>query len=663
MNYEELLLEHEIESKKELKQRKQLHKNKLKNTKSTSSKTIYSSDGFKNSALKNKETVYLNKEEVLSMDNYEINKVRYEALSNEELFCVEKNPNELDYKLFELLYGNNITPIFFNNKKSSSFLCKSAKNFFKLKQYNNSYYMPVTLRDFDNRKTVTRSREDIDLDTGEAKKVANAVNYVSTDRKNINAVLELVIDIDFHDKNLDYKELEAFANSVDFFSMEANIQPTAIVVTGRGIQLHYILKDKIYRNSENVDKLLKKSYEVLKKTLNNEVLTVIDMSAFAKCDDSLNPINQKVRVPGTLNFSSMTYAHVVVLNEDRLYNLGQLLSEKLGDYEEYRENQEKLLEELRNKKGNYHGNNGNGRHNIFKFFDNRISDITNAIVFTSEELGTGFRNNGYLTLVWQYINLKKFDESLNDNAITQLIFGLDQGLSVPYFKNLSEAERFVKSTYRTIDNAKTIKLKNTSIENFCMALQYANDYNQEMTVFFKETVTEKRLKKKLLREESNEKLKKNIKMQVIGGSNVSSIAIYNKVARNTVYKVIKELLESFGISIKGLTGSLDKLRKALLKEIINNKKSKTKGVYYPKEITGRDILPGIEYNSENKELMNLDRCRLKKIKRKNIAKTLPVLISTFITENLNTTQKLSVLKNKKAQFKIKNPNLSGDEKE
>lgn len=663
MDYKDLLLEHEINSKKELKQRKQLHKNKLKNTKSTSSKTIYSSDGFKNSALKNKKTVYLRKEEVLSMDNYEINKVRYEALLNEELFCVEKNPNELDYKFLELLYGNKITPIFFKNKKSSSFLCKSINNFFKLRQYNNNYYMPVTVHDYDNRKTTTRTKEDIDAVTGEFKKLANAVNYVSTDRKNINGVLELVIDIDFHDKNLDYKELESFAKSVDYFSMESNVQPTAIVVTGRGIQLHYVLKDVIYRNSENIDKLLKKSYEVLKKTLNNEVLPLIDISAFAKCDDSLNPINQKVRVPGTLNFASMTYAHVVVFNEDRLYNLGQLLSEKLGDYEEYKANQERLLEELKNKKGNYHGNNGNGRHNIFTLFEKRISDIMNSMVFASEELGTGFRNNGYLTLVWQYINLKKFDEPLNDETISQIVFNFDQGLSCPYFKSLPEVERFVESTYRTIDNSKTINLKNTSIENFCMALRYAHDYNQEMTVFFKETVTEKRLKKKLLREESNERLKKNIRMQVIGGSNISSIAIYNNIARNTVYKVIKELLESLGISIKGLTGSLDELRNALLKEIINNKKSKTKDISYPKETTGRDILPGMKINPEDKELMNLNRCRLRNIKGNNIAKTFPALIYTFDTEILNTAQKLSVTKNKKAQFYIKNPNLFGDVKE
>lgn len=663
MDYKDLLLEHEINSKKELKQRKQLHKNKLKNTKSTSSKTIYSSDGFKNSALKNKKTVYLSKGEVLSMDHYEINKVKYEALSNEELFCVEKNPTELDYKFLKLLYGDKITPIFFKNKKSSSFSCKSINNFFKMKQYNNTYYMPVTLRDFDNRKTVTRTKEDIDLDTGEAKKVANAVNYVSTDRRNINAVLELVVDIDFHDKNLEYKELESFAKSVDYFSMESNVQPTAIVVTGRGIQLHYVLKDVIYRNSENIDKLLKKSYQVLKETLNTEVLPLIDISAFAKCDDSLNPINQKVRVPGTLNFSSMTYAHVVVLNEDRLYNLGQLLSEKLGDYEEYKDNQEKLLNELKKKKGNYHGNNGNGRHNIFKLFDNRILDIMNAMVFTSEELGTGFRNNGYLTLVWQYINLKEYNESLTDNVIAQLVFNFDQVLSVPYFKSLLEVERFVESVYRTIENAKTINLKNSSIANFCTALQYAYDCNQEMTVFFKETVTEKRLNKKLLREESNEKLKKNIRMQVIGGSNVSSIAIYNNVARNTVYKVIKELLESLGISIKGLTGSLNKLRRALLQEIINNKKSQSKRISYQKETTGRNILPGMEFNPEDKELMNLNRCRLRNIKGNNIAKTFPVIISTFNTENLNTIQKLSEIKNKKAQFNIKNPNLSGDARE
>lgn len=663
MNTKELLLEHEISSKKELKQRKQLHKNKLKNTKSTSSKTIYSSDGFKNSALKNKKTVYLSKGEVLSMDHYEINKVKYEALSNEELFCVEKNPTELDYKFLKLLYGDKITPIFFKNKKSSSFSCKSINNFFKMKQYNNTYYMPVTLRDFDNRKTVTRTKEDIDLDTGEAKKVANAVNYVSTDRRNINAVLELVVDIDFHDKNLEYKELESFAKSVDYFSMESNVQPTAIVVTGRGIQLHYVLKDVIYRNSENIDKLLKKSYEVLKKTLNNEVLPLIDISAFAKCDDSLNPINQKVRVPGTLNFSSMTYAHVVVFNEDRLYDLGQLLSEKLGDYEEYKANQERLLEELKNKKGNYHGNNGNGRHNIFTLFEKRISDIMNSMVFASEELGTGFRNNGYLTLVWQYINFKEFNESLTDEVIAKIVFNFDQGISCPYFKSLPEVERFVESVYRTIDNSKTINLKNSSIANFCTALQYAHDYNQEMTVFFKETVTEKRLKKKLVREESNERLKKNIRMQVIGGSNVSSMAVYNNIARNTVYKVIKELLKSLGISIKGLTGSLYKLRRALLQEIINNKKSKTKEISYPEETTGRDMLSGMEFNPEDKELMNLNRCRLRNIKGNNIAKTFPAIIYTFSTENLNTAQKLSEKETKKAQINIKNPNLSGDVKE
>ena len=591
-------------------QEKQLHKKILKNREYTDCKTKYSSFGFEDSFNKSRKTLLLTEEQITSLEPYEIFKLRQEALKNKALFCAEKNPTELDYKLLDLIFRDKVIPMFFRNKLSSSISNKSAKDFYAEKQYANNYFMPITVKSFKKRRITGRTSEDVDMSTGEVKKFGKAVSYVQTSKNNINGVLDVVIDIDFHNESKTYDELVDLSSSVDFFANEAGVQATAIVVTGQGIQLHYVLEQPVYRNSKNIDKLLETFNKKLKDVINTEVLPNIAGCEYVKCDEALNPVSQKVRLPGTLNFVSFTYSHVVILNEDRLYHIGNFLNKFLGDYEDYRESIRLKIKENEEKKSKRKGgNHGNGRHNLSNALEKRINDISDAIVFQSEFQSTGFRNNGYLTLVWQMLNLK----TLNKKMVTEYISNIDAKLSVPYFKNMSAIERFVDSAERTMHSSKNKALTNKKIESYCTSLQFAKDNGMEFEIFFKETVEEQRKKKRLAKQEERGMLIKKLKTNVLNGVDITNIARKLNVARNTVYAMIKECLSEFQIVVDKVSGSLELLRLKLIEKIIEGRKSKGGEPAFVEEEHRADELKN---NSAQYILFNTEKLNTEKNKHK-----------------------------------------------
>ena len=440
--------------------RKQIHIDSLKDKEYADSKTHISSDGFDKSEKQRKKSRYISKDEIEKLDTYERYKLKNEAYKNDEILCVEKNPSELDYKLFEIIYGKNVMPIFFEKADSSTLKVMTPKNFYRRRQYSANYFMPVTVKSFKERKVTGRTITETNKE-GVTEKFASARSFVDTSRDNINGVLDVVIDIDFHNREerLEFKELEQFAHSVNFFATEANAQPTAIVVTGNGIQMHYVLEAPAYRNNTKViDKLLKAFYKTLKNVINSKVLPQISLSENTKCDEALNPINQKVRVPGTYNFAAHTYAHNVVLNENTKYNMGNFLSENLGDYEEYKENQA-IKKKEKSKKSNYRGNNGNGTKNIQRMLNRRIDDIESAMVYTSKHIKTGFRNNGFFCLIWQLLNLSDYDKRLNKVKIATRVFEISEKLDVPYFKSYRQARNLVDSVEKTMKKSENRWMK------------------------------------------------------------------------------------------------------------------------------------------------------------------------------------------------------------
>ena len=585
------------------------HIENLRKIKYTNSKTVSSSDDI---SSERKAINYYTVEKIEKLDAYERYKLQQKAYRNDELFAVQKNPTELDYKLLDVIFGDKITPLFFSTAKSTSLYVKKPKNFFKMRQFSNNYFMPVTLKDFDTRKITVRTKKKENEQTGEIDELNVAFCYVATDRSNVNGVLDVVVDIDFHNEEnrLEFEELERFAHAVNFFTTEAEVQPTGIVVTGNGIQLHYVLKEPVYRNSPNIDKLLKTFYKKLKEVLNKEVLPNIELSKNTTCDDSLNPINQKVRVPGTFNFSSLTYAHAVIVNENSLYHMGEFLSSKLGDYEEFRNTIKEILRKKEEKVDKRRGNNGNGRGNILEVLKRRITDIEHAMVYASETVGTGFRNNGFLTLAWQYINLSDYKKKMTDSYIARELRRVDRSLEKPYFKNRGQVESFVDSVRETMNKSDGRHFRNASIEDYCTALQIAED-NIEMEIFFKETVEAKRNKRRdANKEERNRKVSK-IKQAILNNNfNIAKIAKSLNIARNTVYKIINELCDEANVKANNVREALKGLRKALIRLIIANKAN-------PVSFQSRYLLFSTEkLNTTSKSSFEKVKKRFKSIKNK-----------------------------------------------
>lgn len=615
-----------------LEDRKQLHIDTLKNNEYEDSKTHISSDGFAKSEKQRKKSRYISKEKIEKLDTYERYKLQNEAYKNDEIFCVEKNPSELDYKLFEIIYEKQVMPLFFEKADSSALKVMTPKNFFKRRQYSANYFMPVTVKSFKERKVTGRTITETNKE-GVTEKFASARSFVDTSRDNINGVLEVVIDIDFHneEERLEFEELEQFAHSVNYFSTEANTQPTAIVVTGNGIQLHYVLEEPVYRNNAKaIDKLLKAFYKTLKNVINNKVLSQIALSENTKCDEALNPINQKVRVPGTYNFSANNYAHTVILNEDTKYNMSNFLSENLGDYEEYKENQAAIQKE-KSKKSNYRGNNGNGTKNIQRTLNRRIIDIESAMYYSSKHIKTGFRNDGFFCLIWQLLNLADYDKRLNKVKIANRVFEISDKLDVPYFKSIRQARNLVDSVERTMEKSNNRWMTNSSIEDKCIALQYANNKGFDFDIFFKESVESRREKQIEANREKKTNCIAKIKQMVSNGiTNISRMARELEIARNTFYAYIKEILSDAGIQIKNLVDCIIKLRNYLRKissqEVIS--RSNTEDLSLPSKY--------ILFNTEN--LNNLTG-KIAKIKG-FISKKIKNLIKLPDKQKLNTNMQV-----------------------
>lgn len=551
-----------------LEDRKQLLIDTLTKTEYKDSKTHISSDGFAKSEKQRKKSKYMSKEEIEKLDSYERFKLQNEAYKNDEILCVEKNPSELDYKLFDIIYGNKVTPLFFEKQDSSALRVMTPKNFYKRRQYSANYFMPVTVKSFKERKITGRTITETNKE-GVTEKFASARSFVDTSRDNINGVLDIVVDIDFHNREerLEFYELEQFAHSVNFFATEVNAEPTAIVVTGNGIQAHYVLEEPVYRNNAKaIDKLLRAFYKTLKNVINNKVLPQIDLSEKTKCDEAINPINQKVRVPGTYNFSAHTYAHMVILNENTKYNMGNFLAENLGDYEEYKERQV-INQKEKTKKSNYRGNNGNGTKNVQRMLNRRITDIEQAMLFTSKHIKTGFRNNGFFAITWQLLNLADYDKRLNKVKITNRILEISDRLEAPYFKSIKQARSFVDSVDRTMKKSDNRHLKNGSIEDRCIALQYSNNKGYDFDIFFKESVESKRIKQREANREKKVNCISKIKQMVSKGiTNLSRMARELGIARNTLYSYIKEILEESGISLDNFVDCIKKLKDYLLND-------------------------------------------------------------------------------------------------
>ena len=491
---------------------------------------------------------------MLKKDWFYIDKKRKEAKFKNEAIAVEKNPTPDDYKLMSLIFGKGVTPVFFSSNKSHKIKLMSSRRFMRQMQFAENYLMPVTLKDCS--KTVTTTYKD--KDTGEDK----TREFISSRRDNINSVRSLVVDIDIHDNELlEDVDFDKLIEGFRYYAKEYNVDPTAIVATGRGLQCHYVLRDPIYRNNaKKIDSCLRFFLDSIKDIIDREILPNIFTDKTLRCDKAINPINQKVRVPGTYNFKAGDYAHVKYINEDKLYNMGQWLTWFYGEY------QPKEKVKKTNRKKRRSGNNGNGKSNLKHMLERRIRDISNAMKVSSEVTAIGFRNNGYFTLLWQYAEMIKRDYITEGIAIEE-VWSLDSSLSCPYFRGKDDVEKMLMSVERCRADANSKKLTNKSIEDYCIALDIAREEGMNFETFFKKTVVEERKERREAKTFNRENRRNKTLNLIKKGKDIKTVAKEVEVTRNTVYADIAVILSDvFGVNWRGLTGSLERLRKELEKE-------------------------------------------------------------------------------------------------
>lgn len=505
-----------------------------------------------------------------------------------KLVLVENNPSEKDFEFMKFLESgrNNSKTIAFKSKSSNSIRIQKYKDLIKENSFSNSYFIDATVKEM-SRNTSTRKKETLNGI------YYQSVSYVNTRQGNIQSVNSLMLDIDFHNIALTNKELERTADSIIYFAKETGnplLLPTAIVVSGRGLQLTFMLKERIFRHGVKkhqrvIDSLLRQTRKQLIDVYNKDILSNIEIGFDIKmsCDTNGNPINQKRRLPGTLNFSSGTYAYTYYLNKENLFHMGEFLEYYKGSYEDYLEKVKEDKERIKNErkkassKKKKNGNNGNGRNNILNTLQRRIDEIAYAMKEVSKIKPEGWRNNAYFTLVCQYLNLQYYKNSLNDEVIASLLIAVDDTLVSPQFSSKQEAINFVNSSRISYESFRNKYFSNKSIEDFCEVLRVAKAEGIPLNYFFKETKTSTRERRL---QESKERRNKRIEMienEFLKGSSISNISRMFNLSRTYVYKLIKAFAKKLGLRIiKGRFDAikiLNRIKAKILLKIKNEKAS------------------------------------------------------------------------------------------
>lgn len=479
---------------------------------------------------------------------------------------IEIDLSSLDKEFIDFLARNGAIPIFLNAKTSSMRLARTNdiltedgkkhslvygkdENKQNLsRQFGNTYFMPVILRSL---KKTNRSREIYVDKNGKEKEVITY--FCSSSKKNILSVQDIMLDIDIRDDEMSYEKslYRGYANSILFFAEEKNIpKPTAIVYSGRGLQLHFVAKDQVYLNSKKASNLIEFTHSELVKAYNN-ILSEITLpdGTNPKVDSATGAISQKMRLPGTYNLKSGTKAETLYFNEDCIHVFSKILDSLIGtkeenakDIERRRLLKEKAAEEKKNKektkrkKKFYKGQeiseeSINKRReaaakNLNETLKNRVFDIKDSMIFAANRKPIGFRNNGYFNLILHAIYAK-----MPYKEIKAIILEIEENIPAPYFKNEEEIFNFYKRIKAEYYNP-SFKFSNELIVEKTECVAFTLEYPE---IFLR---TLGQVKREDIRKE--QKIKKDNKIIRIM-DNLSSFIC----RRNSDSNISKDELESF----------------------------------------------------------------------------------------------------------------------
>lgn len=358
------------------------------------------------------------------------------------------------------------------------------------------------------------------LDPNKTKKDKFGNNIVDTNSSNIKYVPAIMLDIDSHSYGLKPNLAELVKDSIVKRFREdykIDIEPNAILYSGRGLQLFWFINEYDIRRP-NIVNLMKDFRDLLVKEVGfmlgeiNTFLMDNGINSDLSVDNSTSIKRQLFRAPGFENTISGTIAHFIHFYERKRLVIGKTIEELKEDL--ISKSSGKKFVKFNKRKSNY---------NIDTLLQHREED-TLLYLFRNE---VGVRHKCFTNLVTIKLNQGKDEET-----IIRELNEVNDKLVNTYYKDMKEIEVDVQRI-RTFWNKKSngnIKVKNTTMIN------YLGISDEELSNNEWKTFSSKHKKK------SNKVIRNNrIKELFKKSTPVKQIAELCSISRTTVYKVLNEL--------------------------------------------------------------------------------------------------------------------------
>lgn len=359
------------------------------------------------------------------------------------------------------------------------------------------------------------------LDPNKTKKDKFGNNIIDTNSSNIKYVPAIMLDIDSHSYGLKPNLAELVKDSIVKRFREdykIDIEPNAILYSGRGLQLFWFINEYDIRRP-NIVNLMKDFRELLVKEVSfmleeiNTFLIDSGVNSDLSIDKSTSIKRQLFRAPGFENTISGTVAHFIHFYERKRLEIGKTiedLKKELGI-----KSSGKKFVEFKKSKNNY---------NLDTLLQHREED-TLAYLFRNE---VGVRHKCFTNLITIKLNQGKDDET-----IIKELKKVNSKLVNTYYKKLKEIKTDVQRI-KTFWNKKTngcIKVKNSTM------VDYLGISEEELSNNEWKTFRHRKSRIKVSKEVRNKKIKELFEMR----TPVKRIAEICKVSRTTVYKIINDI--------------------------------------------------------------------------------------------------------------------------
>lgn len=449
---------------------------------------------------------------------------------------LELNKEEEDF--LKLITRGGLVPVFKGKGSNNIFLKKpeeiSKSNFNR--QFSDTYFMPVLYKNTE----LSRSSKVEYVDSND-NRIEKEISFMSTAKRNILAINEIMLDIDIR-QNIEGEEVsydegmyKRISESILYFACEDNLPlPTAIVATGRGLQLHFVAKEPIYLNSKKAENLIDFTRDKLKEAYNSVLLNIkIEGSGPIICDDATGSFSQKMRLPGSVNLKSGTRARLIHFSEKRVYIFSEILNDLVGEKEEKIQvvvNRNKRTFNKRLSPAQMSSYNQNLRDTQIK----RMNDISEALILKAkagEEVG--YRNNAY----WAMATIGVM-ANLGYEEIRSRLLETDAKLNKPYFTS----EKKMRSLIAYARENSPKKLSNKSIEQKVLCVEEALGEGQSFSTLG--TIVREDIRKEKKNIDLNNKALL-VKDLIAGDKSVAELEKIHPFKKSAIY-IYRKIVDAIG---------------------------------------------------------------------------------------------------------------------